>query len=92
MDRTDELDAIIRELKDLGDVRIMTDVSIVSVVGRQFRDKSGIAGEVFSALTNVNVIMISGGASDINLSFVVSNEDADKSIKQLHKHFFSARP
>jgi aspartate kinase len=69
----------------------MTDVSIVSVVGRQFRDKSGIAGEVFSALTNVNVIMISGGASDINLSFVVSNEDADKSIKQLHKHFFSAR-
>lgn len=91
VDRTDDLDSIIRELKDLGDVRIMTDVSIVSVVGRQFRDKSGIAGEVFSALTNVNIIMISGGASDINLSFVVSNEDADKSIKQLHKHFFSAR-
>ena len=91
VDRTEELDSIIRELKDLGDVRILTDVSIVSVVGRQFRDKSGIAGEVFSALANVNIIMISGGASDINLSFVVSNEDADKSIKQLHKHFFNAR-
>ncbi len=88
VDRTDDLDSIIRDLKDLGDVRILTDVSIVSVVGRQFRDKSGIAGEVFSALTNVNIIMISGGASDINLSFVVSNEDADISIKQLHKHFF----
>lgn len=91
VDRTDDLDSIIRDLKDLGDVRILTDVSIVSVVGRQFRDKSGIAGEVFSALTNVNIIMISGGASDINLSFVVSNEDADTSIKQLHKHFFSAK-
>lgn len=88
VDRTEELDSIIRDLKDLGEVKILTDVSIVSVVGRQFRDKSGIAGEVFSALTNVNIIMISGGASDINLSFVVSNEDADKSIKQLHKHFF----
>lgn len=88
VDRTEELDSIIRELKDLGEVKILTDVSIVSVVGRQFRDKSGIAGEVFSALNNVNIIMISGGASDINLSFVVSNEDADKSIKQLHKHFF----
>lgn len=91
VDRTDDLDSIIRDLKDLGDVRILTDVSIVSVVGRQFRDKSGIAGEVFSALANVNIIMISGGASDINLSFVVSNDDADKSIKQLHKHFFPAR-
>jgi aspartate kinase len=91
VDRTDDLDSIIRDLKDLGDVRILTDVSIVTVVGRQFRDKSGIAGEVFSALTNVNIIMISGGASDINLSFVVSNEDADTSIKQLHKHFFSAK-
>ncbi|MBC7999129.1 MAG: lysine-sensitive aspartokinase 3 [Leptolyngbya sp.] len=88
VDRTEELDSIIRDLKDLGEVKILTDVSIVSVVGRQFRDKSGIAGEVFSALNNVNIIMISGGASDINLSFVVSNEDADKSIKQLHKHFF----
>ncbi len=91
VDRTDDLDSIIRDLKDLGDVRILTDVSIVSVVGRQFRDKSGIAGEVFSALTNVNIIMISGGASDINLSFVVSNDDADTSIKQLHKHFFPAK-
>ena len=91
LDNTDQLDSIIRDLKELGDVRMLTDVSIVSVVGRQFREQSGIAGEVFSALTNVNIIMISGGASDINLSFVVSNEDADKSIKQLHKHFFSAR-
>ena len=91
VDRTDDLDSIIRDLKDLGDVRILTDVSIVSVVGRQFRDKSGIAGEVFSALTNVNIIMISGGASDINLSFVVSNEDADISIKQLHRHFFPVK-
>ncbi len=91
VDRTDDLDSIIRDLKDLGDVRILTDVSIVSVVGRQFRDKSGIAGEVFSALANVNIIMISGGASDINLSFVVSNDDADRSIKQLHKHFFPAK-
>jgi len=91
LDNTDQLDSIIRELKELGDVRILTDVSIVTVVGRQFREQSGIAGEVFSALGNVNIIMISGGASDINLSFVVSNEDADKSIKQLHKHFFSER-
>lgn len=91
LDNTDQLDSIIRDLKELGDVRMLTDVSIVSVVGRQFREQSGIAGEVFSALTNVNIIMISGGASDINLSFVVSNEDAEKSIKQLHKHFFTSK-
>lgn len=89
LDSSDEIGPLVNDLKEYGEVKVMNDVAIVTVVGRQFRDKSGIAAEVFSALTDVNIIMISGGASDINLSFVVSKEDADRSLKQLHKHFFS---
>ncbi|HEY9786114.1 MAG TPA: lysine-sensitive aspartokinase 3 [Candidatus Obscuribacterales bacterium] len=88
LDQTERLQDIVGDLREYGEVKVMNDLSIVTVVGRQFRDKSGIAGEVFSALKDINIIMISGGASDINLSFVVSREDADKSIKQLHRHFF----
>jgi aspartate kinase len=87
-DRTDTLDKISADLADHGEVRVQSNVAIITVVGRQFREKSGIAGQVFDALRNINIIMISGGASDINLSFVVSEEEADLAIRQLHDAFF----
>lgn len=88
IDNTDRLPELKQALSEHGDVRTTSDVAIVSVVGRQFREQSGIAGRVFSALRDLNIMMISGGASDINLSFVVSREDADKAMKQLHAEFF----
>lgn len=90
VDSNEEIPNIVSDLKEYGEVKLLDDVAIVTVVGRQFRDKSGIAADVFSALSNVNIIMISGGASDINLSFVVSKEDADKSLIQLHQRFFQS--
>lgn len=87
-DRADALDSISKDLSEYGDVRIMNNVAIVTVVGSQFRQQSGIAGQVFSALKDINIIMISGGASDINLSCVVHAEDADRAVQQLHREFF----
>lgn len=88
IDCIDRLDQITEALSELGDVKVLSDVAIVTVVGRQFRQNSGLAGQVFNALSNLNIIMISGGASDINLSCVVSDEDADLAVRQLHKAFF----
>lgn len=85
-ERVDELEA---ELQRHAEVSVHRNVAIVSVVGRQFRVQSGIAGRVFKALSDINVLMISGGASDINLSFVVSGLDADKAVRQLHCEFFT---
>jgi aspartate kinase len=90
IDNDDHLSAIKDELSELGEVNIFHNVAIVTVVGRQFRNQSGIAGQVFGALKDINIIMISGGASDINLSFVVDNKDADQSVKFLHREFFGA--
>lgn len=89
IDNTENLESIVEALQELADVKVMDDVAIVSVVGSHFRDKSGIAGSVFDALSDINILMISGGASDINISFVVNQEDADKAVKSLHSQFFS---
>jgi aspartate kinase len=86
-ERIDELEA---ELVKHAEVHVNRNVAIVSVVGRQFRVQSGIAGRVFRALSDINVLMISGGASDINLSFVVAGADADRAVQQLHSEFFVA--
>lgn len=89
VDRADTLQAIAADLKEYGQVRVMDKGAIVTVVGQQFREQSGIAGQVFDALRNVNVLIISGGASDINLSFVVHEDEADKAMRQLHSAFFA---
>jgi len=88
IDTKEGLQALVADLNEYGDVQIMEEVAIVSVVGRQFRVQSGIAARVFKALCDINIMVISGGASDINLNFVISSEDADKAIKQLHEEFF----
>jgi aspartate kinase len=90
IDNTDNLEAIKEDLSQWGEISVIHNTAIVTVVGRQFRERSGIAGEVFSALKEVNILVISGGASEINLSFLVLNEDADRAVKQLHTHFFGA--
>lgn len=89
IDNNDGLEAIKEDLKELGDLLVTHDTAIVTVVGRQFRERSGIAGEVFSALKDVNILVISGGASDINLSFLVMSKDADRAVQQLHNYFFA---
>ncbi|MBZ0187252.1 MAG: aspartate kinase, partial [Candidatus Obscuribacterales bacterium] len=89
IDNTENLESLVEALADLADVSVMQSVAIVSVVGRQFREKTGIAGSVFDALKDTNILMISGGASNINLSFLVAEKDADQAVIKLHDRFFA---
>jgi aspartate kinase len=67
-------------------------MAIVSVVGRGFLRRAGLAARVFQALREVNVVMISFGASDVNLSFVVAQDDAEPAVRRLHAEFFEKDP
>lgn len=90
IDTKDGAEDLLSDLKDYGELQVMEELAIVSVVGRQFREQSGIAGRVFKALSDINIMVISGGASDINLNFVVNTSDADRAVQQLHAEFFPA--
>ncbi|MHB1960558.1 MAG: ACT domain-containing protein, partial [Acidobacteriaceae bacterium] len=37
---------------------------------------------------HVNVRMISQGASEINMSFMIEEDDVEEAVRSLHKHFF----
>jgi len=82
------LPAVEADLAALGEVRVMRSMAIVSVVGRGFLRRSGLAGRIFQALSAVNVLMISFGASDVNVSFVVAEGEAEKAVRLLHHEFF----
>ena len=64
-------------------------ISVVAVVGAGMANTPGVAGRVFGALgkSKVNVIMISQGSSQHNISFAVSEGDAKKAVQVLHKEF-----
>lgn len=83
------LEGIVRDLEEFGTVRVERDLALVCIVGAHLKDRPGIASQAFGCLEDVNVRMISQGASNINLSFVVFAADADKVMRRLHDHFFA---
>jgi aspartate kinase len=85
------LPAIQNDLAPLGEVRLMHNMAIVSVVGRAFLRRSGLAGRIFQALRDVNIVMISFGASDVNVGCVVSEAEAEKAVRGLHQEFFGSK-
>lgn len=88
LDNTTSLDAIINELKRLGEVEIETNNAVVCVVGEGLRGTSGVASQIFSTISDINISLISHGASSVNMTFVVREDDVKEVIKKLHDEFF----
>ena len=61
----------------------------LELVGESLRDTPGIAATVFGILEDVKIRMISQGASEINLTFVIEEDDATEVVRRLHKEFFA---
>lgn len=71
------------------DVSATRNVCVATVVGAGMAGTPGIAGRVFSTLGRggVNIIMISQGSSEYNISFIVQNEDEAEAVQLLHDEF-----
>ena len=70
-------------------VEVNNNVSVIAVVGSGMRGIQGVAARIFGAVARekINVIMIAQGSSQLNLAFVVSDEDCETAIQALHKEF-----
>jgi aspartate kinase len=80
---------LVKALSALGDVDVEHKVATVSVVGDNLRLSKGVAGRIFGSLRNVNLRMISQGASEINVGVVVEEHDVPAAVMALHCEFFS---
>ena len=88
IDDTRALDAICAEIGTFAEVSVEADQSIVCLVGDNSRRTPGVAARVFGALKDINVRMISQGASLLNISLVVRSADLHSAIESLHREFF----
>jgi aspartate kinase len=84
------LDAITRDLAELGEVWTEGGRAIVAVVGIGLRNTPGLAARVFNAVWPANVEVISQGSSSINMTFVVREEDGPDVVRRLHREFFGS--
>jgi aspartate kinase len=89
IDNPRHLDAICAELRQFSEIDIEKDQAIVCLVGENIRYTPGVAARVFESLGDVNVRMISQGASLLNLSIVIREADLVKAVERLHGAFFA---
>jgi aspartate kinase len=88
LDDDSSLPAIVAELEQLGTVRVEKGLAIICVVGEGLRGTPGIAARVFSTISDINVTLISQGASSINFTFAVEETHVKEAVRRLHDDFF----
>ncbi len=86
--------ALIVDLEQIADVTCEGQQAIICLVGEDIHGKPGIAASVFDtvARAEVNIRMISQGASEINISFVIQESDVPRAVRHLHARFFTHTP
>jgi aspartate kinase len=90
LDNTENLGAAITELGDFSTVEVHNGCAAVCVVGPGIMTATDSPGTIFSvcARAGIRVEMIAQGASQVNISFVIAQGDAERCVKALHAALF----
>jgi len=89
VDSNQAIPALAADLAKLADVKYEGRKAIVCVVGENLREKPGVAALVFRELADKKIRMISQGASEINLTFVIEEDEVPDVVQRLHRTFFA---
>ena len=89
IDQTQSLAEIEAELSKIAEVTITPDQAVVCLVGEAISETPGLGARIFAALREINIRMISQGASRLNISVVVNDDDLAGAVQALHREFFS---
>ncbi len=84
-----DLSGLVKDLEEASDVTVRTEKAIVTIIC-DAAHSSAILASGFEALADegINVQMISQGASKVNISMIVNNDEAEKTVRILHKAYF----
>jgi aspartate kinase len=75
--------------EDIESVTVKEDMALICAVGDSLLENTGVAAKVFAVVAEIgaNVEMISEGASDVALNFVVPSSRAIDVIRKLHEMY-----
>lgn len=74
----------------IDDIEVENNLTVIAAVGENMKNIPGISGKFFNTLgkNGINVSAIAQGASELNISVVISGSDKTKAINALHETFF----
>ncbi len=77
-------------LGEINTIKKEPNLATIAIVGENMKHTPGIAGKLFGTLgrSGINVIACAQGASETNISFVVSLDSLRKTLNVLHDSFF----
>jgi diaminopimelate decarboxylase/aspartate kinase len=84
----DVLDELLYDLNTLCEVRAITQTASLSLVGRGIRAILHEIGPVLEVFEEMKVHLVTQSASDLNLTFVVDEDQAERLIRKLHGLLF----
>jgi len=82
------LDEIVKTLQSIGAVEVERDQTIICVVGDFRPNRVGSAPEIFEALDEIPVKMISYGGSENNVSILINTSDKTVALQALSARLF----
>ncbi len=83
------LDALLADLGDLCRARVIGPCAAVSLVGRNVRSVLPKLGPALEVFEDQKIHLLSQAASDLNLTFVVEQNQAQRLVARLHELLFS---
>ena len=74
------------ELENLGAVTCETDKTLICVVGEELKKHTDALSKIFTVLSsnNIKARLVAQSASEINVAFIVENNEVNKTIRFLH--------
>lgn len=88
IDNVANLPHLLNELQEFSNVTVTSNQAIISAVGDGIKETAGLASRYFGILNDINIQMVSIGASEVNISVVVNSADMEKALELLHNEFF----
>lgn len=75
---------------EINKVKVERNLATMAIVGENMKHTLGIAGKLFGTLgrNGINVIACAQGASETNISFVISVDSLRKAMNVIHDSFF----
>lgn len=74
----------------IDNIIVEDNLTVIAAVGENMKSIPGVSGKFFNTLgkNGINVAAIAQGASELNISVVVSATDRNKALNSLHETFF----
>jgi diaminopimelate decarboxylase/aspartate kinase len=85
------LDRLLQGLSRYCDAELIRSCAIVSLVGRRLRSLMGELGPALEVFEDQTVHLVTQAASDLNMSFVVEEQQAPGLVRELHAQFFGGQ-